>query len=477
MNTIKKILAISVLCIMAFGCKDTFLDLAPESNSNADNFYKTRQDFDIAVNAAYATLYVMYGPESGSSYCAEQLSDNCTVYSVSAFGTVNIPDRQAYKDYNVQPTNTVNYAMWQQDYNSLYNINIVLDKIEGTSLDAAYKEEVKAEMMFLRALYYFTMVQTWGDIPLVTKAVTASESYSILRSPAADVYNQIIQDLQYAIARLPLANAVSAAGRPSKGAAQTLLGKVYLTMGNKPSAALVLTEVYSSLQYGLLTNYADLWSITNKNTKESIFEVQFKGGSASGPNSLYYDDFAPYQNAGGLTFGGGMNQVTDNLYNEFEPGDIRRNLSIDTGYYVGASYVPIKFPKKWVDNTVTKSALYCHNNFIVLRYADLLLMLSEATGDAQYLNLVRGRVSLPLYGTPGYPAQYNTLALAIEHERRVELALEYQRWFDLKRTGRTIAVLLANKGKTITTQKLLMPIPLTVIQENPLITQNDGYSK
>ncbi|MGD0340460.1 MAG: RagB/SusD family nutrient uptake outer membrane protein [Bacteroidales bacterium] len=475
MKTVIKIVAISFLCIMAFGCKDSFLNLAPISNSNADNFYKTRADFDVAVNAAYATLYVMYGPESNSSYCGEQLSDNCTVYSVSAFGTVNIPDRQAYKDYNVQPTNTVNYAMWQQDYNSLYDINIVLSKIEGTSLDATYKEEVKAEMMFLRALYYFTMVQTWGDIPLVTTPITAGNSYSVLRSPAADVYNQIISDLQYAIARLPLANAVSAPGRASKGAAQTLLGKVYLTMGNKTSAASVLTEVYNSSQYGLLTNYSDLWSITNKNTKESIFEVQFKGGTSTGPNSLYYDDFAPYQNAGGLTFGGGMNQVTDNLYNEYESGDKRRNLSIDTGYYVGTSYVYIKFPKKWVDNTVTKSALYCHNNFIVLRYADLLLMLSEATGDAQYLNQVRGRVGLPLYGSAGYPAKYSTLDLAIEHERRVELALEFNRWFDLKRTGRAVAVLLANKGKTITTQKLVMPIPLTYIQENPAITQNDGY--
>jgi hypothetical protein len=399
------------------------------------------------------------------------------VYSVSAFGTVNIPDRQAYKDYNVQPTNTVNYAMWQQDYNSLFNINIVLDKIEGTSLDAAYKSEVKAEMMFLRALYYFIMVQTWGDIPLVTKPITDfTLSYNTLRSPVADVYNQIIQDLQNAIAVLPLANAVSASGRPSKGAAQTLLGKVYLTMGNKSSAAQVLTEVYTSTQYGLLTNYADLWSITNKNTRESIFEVQFKGGSSTGPNSLYYDDFAPYQNAGGLTFGGGMNQVTDNLFNEYEPGDTRRNLSIDTGYYVGASFVHIKFPKKWVDNTVTKSALYCHNNFIVLRYADLLLMLSEATGDAQYLNQVRARVGLPLYGAAGYPAQYNTLDLAIEHERRVELALEFHRWFDLKRTGRAVDVLTVKKGKPITAQKLLMPIPLTVIQENPAIVQNEGYN-
>ena len=110
MNTVKKILAMGCLCIMAFGCRDSFLDLTPVSNANAANFYKTRKDFDIAVNAAYATLYVMYGPESVSSYCAEQLSDNCTMYSVSAFGIITASDRQVYKDYNVQPSNTVNYT-------------------------------------------------------------------------------------------------------------------------------------------------------------------------------------------------------------------------------------------------------------------------------------------------------------------------------------------------------------------------------
>jgi hypothetical protein len=472
MNTIKKIIAISFLCIIALGCKKSFLELAPISNSNADNFYRTRQDFDIAVNAAYATLYVMYGPESNNSYCGELLSDNCTLPTiVSAHDGMINSDRQAYKDYSVTPSNTVNYAQWNYSYICLYNVNIVLDKLEGTSLDAAYKEEVKAEMMFLRALYYFSMVQIWGDIPLVTKPITDFDlSYNTLRSPAADVYAQIISDLENAIDILPPANAVSATGRVSKGAAQTLLGKVYLTMGNKASATQVLTDVYNSNLYGLVTKYADLWDINKKNSKESILEIQFIGGSATSPSSQYNDDFSPYQNGGTLTFGGGMNQVTDNLYNEYEAGDIRRDLSIDFGYSV-------RYPKKWEDLTVNvASGIYSHNNFIVFRYADVLLMLSEATGDAQYLNQVRHRVGLPGFNEVGYPsALYPTLDLAIEHERRVELALEFYRWFDLKRTGRATTVLTAAKGKTITNNMLLMPIPTTVILQNPAITQNEGY--
>jgi hypothetical protein len=112
---------------------------------------------------------------------------------------------------------------------------------------------------------------------------------------------------------------------------------------------------------------------------------------------------------------------------------------------------------------------------MVLRYADVLLLLSEATGDAAYLNQVRARVGLAAFGSAGYPsAQYPTLALAIEHERRVELALEFHRFFDLKRTGRALTVLTA-KGKPATEQRLILPIPQYVITQNSKITQNPGY--
>ena len=112
---------------------------------------------------------------------------------------------------------------------------------------------------------------------------------------------------------------------------------------------------------------------------------------------------------------------------------------------------------------------------MVLRYADVLLMLAEATGDASYLNQVRTRAGLPKYGETGYPtAKYTTLDLAIEHERRMELAVEFHRWFDLKRTNRAIAV-LAPKGKAIAENKLLLPIPQVVRSQNPAVTQNTGY--
>jgi hypothetical protein len=472
MRTIARILLASGIAVMTFGCKKSFLELAPVSNANAVNFYKTTADFDLAVAAAYNSLYTIYAPEGSVSYAGEQMGDNAIVYNISGIET----DKWAFKDYNLRSSNTMVYQFWQEYYKALFNINIVLDKIEGADLSTSYKEGVKAEMSFLRGLYYFNMVRLWGDVPLVLTPLSADESYKVLRSPQADIYNQIIKDLQYAADKLPLNSAITVKGKASKGAAQTLLGKVLLTKGDKAGAANVLQQVYNSNEYSLLPNYASLWGPTAKNTKESIFEIQYIGGTSSNPYSRYYQIFFPNTNIYSF-YGGGMNQVTDDLWNEYETNDPRRDLSIATGYQNGATFVAQKYPKKWTDASapIQGGTVYGNNNFMVLRYADLLLMLSEATGDASYLNQVRARVGLPAYGTAGYPSNiYSTLDLAIEHERRVELALEFHRWFDLKRTGRAIPVLTA-KGKSVTPQKLLLPIPEIVRTQNPSVTQNPGF--
>lgn len=471
MKHIKHILAIVCLCLAATGCKESFLNLNPVSNPTADNF-KTRDDFELAVNAAYASLYLVYHPEGSVSYANEQMSDNAIVFNISGIQS----DKWQFKDYSLATSNTMIYQFWQEYYKAIFNANIVLDKIEGASVDAGYKDGVKAQMMFLRGLYYFDMVQLWGDVPLVTTPLTGEESYGVLRSPQSAVYDQIKKDLVYAADKLPLASAITMPGRASKGAAQALLGKVYLTLGDKTSAATVLKEVYNSNQYSLLAGYADLWGPSVKNTKESVFEIQYLGGNASAPFSRYYQTFYPNNNFLGF-YGGGMNQVTDDLYNEFEANDPRRDVSIALGYNNSGTFISQKYPIKWTDTKATQVGgnPLANNNFMVLRYADVLLMLSEASGDATYLNLVRTRAKLPKFGDATYPtARYATLDLAIEHERRTELALEFHRWFDLKRTNRAIPVLTA-KGKAITQTKLLWPIPQIVRTQNAAITQNAGY--
>ena len=177
-------------------------------------------------------------------------------------------------------------------------------------------------------------------------------------------------------------------------------------------------------------------------------------------------------------YGGGINQVTDDLYNEYETGDPRRDASVATGYTdAKGNFVAVKFTKKWMDPTaaVNGAQELSNNNFMILRYADVLLLLSEATGDPAYLNEVRERSGLPVFGSADYPiAKYPTIALAVEHERRVELAMEFHRFFDLKRTGRALSVLTA-KSKPVTEPKLILPIPQYVITQNGAIKQNFGY--
>jgi hypothetical protein len=353
-------------------------------------------------------------------------------------------------------------------------INNIIAKSEG--IDFATKDALVAEARFLRAMFYFDMVRAWGDVPLLTSPVGIADAYSQGRTPAAEVYAKIIDDLNFAATKLPVKTSKRFAGAPSQESANALLGKVYLTMGNKSKAAETLLKVYGKFS---LVPYADLWNKTKKNGAESIFEIQYKGGKAN-PYSLYWAMFSPLDNRIVTAWGAGMNQVTPDLWNAYETGDPRRDLSIQDSYKTAAgATVAVKFPIKWKDPTAELDGLReaGDNNFITLRYADILLLLTEATGDVKYLNEVRSRVGLPLYGATGYPSKYNTVDLACEHERQVELALEFHRWFDLIRTGRTIAVIKSSsKNVTKTTSQLLLPIPLDVITQNPgVITQNEAY--
>jgi len=466
-----KIVLLAFTIMLTSSCKKSFLELAPASNANAETFYKTQADMELAVNAAYSTLYTIYDPEGSVSYTSEMMGDNTTLYIIAG----NQTDKFAFKDYNVKTNNTLVYSFWKSYYAALYTINIVLSKLDASELDPAAKESAKAQMQFLRGLYYFNMVRLWGDLPIVVTPLTVEETYKVARSPKADVYKLILDDLEFAAQKLP----ATALGRASQGAALTALGEVYLTLKDKANATTALMSVYSSNLYKLQNTYASVFGANVKNTTESIFEIQYFGGPSSistNTYSKYYRFYSP--NVSVFGFGGiGMNQVTDDLYNEFEVGDPRREVSITLGFQNGAVFQEQKYPIKWIDPSATKvdNTVLANNNFMIYRFADVLLMLSEATGDPTYLNAVRARAGLPLFGTATYPAtKYPTLDLAIEHERRVELAIEFHRWFDLKRTDRAIPVLAA-KGKPVTADKLLLPIPEIVRIQNTIITQNPGY--
>ncbi|MBN8824663.1 MULTISPECIES: RagB/SusD family nutrient uptake outer membrane protein [unclassified Spirosoma] len=465
-------------------CSKEFLDLKPISSATSDNFYKTADDFKNAVNGAYASL--QSGGIFGNSYVFGDVASDNTVPPASG----SVTDQDEFDRFYIKTTNPFISGRWNDSYTAIARYNTILDKIGGVSMDENLKNRYIAETKFLRAMVYFNLVRTFGDVPLVLKAISnPDEGYEYGRSPKADVYAQIEKDLTDAEGVLPVSYATAEVGRATKGAAKALLGKVYLTEKKYAQAVAKLKEVIDLGVYDILPNYADVFKVSNKNNKESVFDVQYKSGGAGEGNS-WPNSFAP-ENSGNAVIafgGGGNNQPTADLINAYESGDKRKDVSLATSY-VNASgqTIPYNFVKKYYDTPATNGDN--GNNIPVIRYADVLLMYAESlnevgyqsNGDAfAYLNKIRNRAGLASKTATDIPTQ-QAFRLAMEQERRVEFAFEGQRWYDLVRTDRAIPVLNSKKDQirlvnVLTENNLVDPIPQSQIDINrSKIQQNPGY--
>lgn len=484
---IRKILiALIPVIIAASSCSKSFLDLKPQSQGNVDNFYKTAADIDQAVAGAYDALQSVGEYGQNFVYFMEVSSDNSKQESITNSGGV-------YGDFDlfrVVASNTVLDQTWQYCYSGIFRCNTILSRIDRINMDQTTKSIRIGETKFLRALTYFNLVRIWGPVSLVTTEVTNPyDAFSFGRASVDSIYTQIIRDLQDAAGALPANFTGKDLGRATKIAAQTLLGKVYLTRKNYTAATEQLKAVidYANANpnaLNLLPNFADLFKVTNKNSKESIFEVQFvKGGVGEG--SRFVNLFAPAnttQFTNGIGTALGDNEPTANLANAYTAGDLRKDVTI------GAIADGRTYAKKYVGQDVPGLANDAGNNFIVLRYADVLLMYAEAlneiaydaggAGDAwKYINKVHQRAGLTALTTTDLPDQA-AFGLAVENERRLELAFENHRWFDLVRTGRAIDVMNASGGGfTVKPYQLIFPVPQTQIDTNPdKIKQNPYYN-
>jgi hypothetical protein len=239
-------------------------------------------------------------------------------------------------------------------------------------------------------------------------------------------------------------------------------------MGNKTEAATVLQDVVDNGPYSLVADYADLWGPSNENNSESIFEVQFKAGGI-GEGSGYTDMFTPLGTSGGVGGGNAPQQVTTDVYNSYEATDQRLSDSIVDTAANPANYWVLKYASS------PFGPLDADNNWYVLRYADVLLMLAEAVGEPngyQYINQVRSRAGLGPIGAAD-PGTYEEKLL---QERRAEFAFEGQRWPDLLRFGMAKQVMAAQLGKSQDDINLLYPIPQREIDVAPdQMQQNPGY--
>lgn len=470
--------------VVLASCSEGFLDLKPISTATTENFYRTADDFKNALNGGYAGLQA--GGITGNSYVFGEISSDNTV----AVASGSVTDQDEFDRFYIKTTNPFISGRWNDSYSVIARYNTILERIGGVTMDETLKNRYIAETKFLRGIVYFNLVRTFGDIPLILKPVaTPDEGYAYGRTPAAEVYAQIEKDLTDAEAVLPVAYPAADIGRATKGAAKAFLGKVYLTQRKFAPAAAKLKEVIDLGVYDLLPSYADVFKVSNKNNKESVFDVQYKSGGA-GEGNGWPNAFAP-QNSGNavIAFGGdGNNQPTLDIVNAYEPGDLRKDVSVATSYTNAAGQViPDRYIKKYYDVPVAKGDN--GNNIPLIRYADVLLMYAEALNETAYqsageaftmLNKVRTCAGLPAKTGANTPTQA-AFRLAIEQERRVELAFEGHRWFDLVRTGRAIPVLNSKKDQIrlvaeLTENNLVFPIPQSQIDINrEKIQQNPGY--
>jgi len=470
------------ICLLLAACGKSFLDISPEHFQNEGDYFKTAEQFEQAVNGAYAPLQGLY--TSSHWALAEMRSDN-TSYQKNTGDASGFP-KEELDEFREQDDNNYVYTYFNYCYNGISRCNTVLDHLEGAAVDAQVKQQVTGQAAFLRAFYYFNLVRCFGDIPLVTHEVTSTTgAFSIAeRRPAADVYTQIMTDAQTAIDNLPdIWTDAADKGRAVKAAAQTLLAEVHLTLKQYDQAIPLLRAVMQSpAGYDLLPDYAALYTLANKNNIESIFEIQYMEGSSNEYSDFIYQ-FAPYNAGTAVTgfglyagSGSGWNIPTQDMLDAYEAGDERLAASVSLSFTDPNTGRVVPYVVKY--NTPHGLRYQTSSNFPVYRFADVLLMLAEclnetgfaANGEAYTLmNRVRQRAGL-LPKTAGNtdPAldvsTQEAFRQAVWQERRVELAFENHRWFDLLRTGRAATVMQTHATEEKRLKSYLVPAAYSSIR-------------
>ena len=481
------LIAIALLGFSFSSCSD-FLEQNPQTDLSENDFYKTADDILSAVNGVYSSL--QEGDIYGNWYVFGEIPSDNTRNQLSG----SVTTQNEFDQFYIDTQNSMIASFWKAAYKVINRTNTVLGRIDGIEINAELANRYKLECKFIRALMYFNLVRVYGDVPLVLKEISISESYDILREPKENVYNQIIADLKEAQG-LPVSYSTAEDGRATQGAAKALLANVYMTLHKYAEAETILAEIINSGRYSLLENtpgslnidgYKNVFSPVNHNSKEGIFEIQFlKGGYGEGSN--YANNFAPENSGTNVVAVGGTggNNIPEmDIYNAYEEGDLRRDFSMSLGYYDNRKnneWVESRYVCKFMDVPYQNND--ASNNYPVIRYADVILMYAEAlnqngkTAEAcKYLNMTRRR-GFGYQTTETSPVDLQTtdkaqFALMVEQERRVELAFENHRWFDLIRTGRAVEV-MKSKGFSLNETNLICPIPQKQIDVNPKLTQND----
>lgn len=473
-----------------------FLEEVPTDRLTTVNFYNNEEDAQAAVYATYNQLYNIY---ERLMFLVSELP--CDVEKNGR----GMPNQylQNLEFLRHTPENTFVRQMWQYNYTGINRANSAINAIPDINMDESLKSQFIAETRFLRALYYFNLVQFFGDVPLVTK-LESLEDALVERSPVNEVYSLIIEDLTYAEANLPVSYNEKNNGRVTKGAAKILLGKVYLTHHSYNEAVSKLAEVInneSDYGYGLQENYHDNWVPATEDGVEDVLSINFAEPPLNGNNAMQLQN-PKYSVEGGAGIGtpGGYEAdiPTEELYNLYSDDDERKAVTFQIVFEnvitgeIFHSTIPI-FTKYYEEGETNANNSDC--DFYILRYADALLMYAEALNEIgnttealTHLNRVRERAfNNTDHNYSGLSQQ--EFREAVWLERHLEFAQEGHRFFDLVRTGRFVermqehsaneaALAESNKTEIATNLKdymILMPIPQHEIDINPKLVQNPGW--
>lgn len=463
----KKILIVILSVLALSACNGWLQEPGPMTNTAADYFtgYEAAKQ---VVTAAYVPAMWEYQTTYYSEFFfGDVLSDDALK------GGQNISDMSdVYYLENFKPADNLSILLdyWRAQYQGISRANLAIEQISLMETDESFtpilQKQLLGEAHFLRAFYYFRLVRAFGAVPIVMSPIYSVGGWKIPRAESAQkVYDDVITpDLEFAAANLPKKSeyAIADLGRATQGAAQAMLLKTYLYQKNYSKAVewgqAFLTD--QAAEYGLCPNYADNFTLAGENGLESVYEIQYMSeptsdyGEGNGFTRGTFTTILTRARSGlsGDVTGWGFNRPTHNLYDEYEPGDPRRDLTIlvptaaeiknpEEDVYLGDDLINIK--RTMLDPATRSYEALDHDtrspiNLIVIRLADVYLMYAEAcalntpadeTTAWTYVDMVRGRVGL------GAADHSQGFMPALRHERRVELAMEGHRWFDLCRWG------------------------------------------
>ncbi|MDD3078026.1 MAG: RagB/SusD family nutrient uptake outer membrane protein [Paludibacter sp.] len=466
------------------------LNLQPISEIGEGSFYQTTDEINSAVIACYNGLQA---PLEFEWMLTELRSDNSRLYNTATTSSNNTLLFE-FDQAKVSATNTRVYDYWQTVYHNIARCNTVLDPdhlavVTTDSLRNQYEGEAK----FIRAYHYFNLVRLFGPVFIITERISAEEAKQYDRSSVEDVYALIESDLKDAIDKLPSEYSDDEKGRVTSWAAKALLAKVYMTEGliDETTQAL-LKDVYENSGYRLMDTYESVFDINNEVNDEILFTVRFTSGGL-GLGSIFGNRFAPQLSGSSVINGdgSGYNYPSSDLVQAYNSSDTREDVTIALNYVNDNNQViDRRYIKKYLSPVTIKDD--GDKDWPILRFADVILLYAEVENELDgvaaalpLINETRTRAGLTELKESSLPNKHS-MRMAIEKERRLELAFENQRWFDLVRTGRAIEVMnehysteeyyeSTSGAGPLNDNNILLPIPQKEIDINPNISQNMGY--